>query len=373
MEKNSKMSNILLSVIVPCYNQVKFLNDCLKSVQDLERLINLEIIVVDDGSKFDVHDLVYSTLYNFDKNRIRIFKNSTNQGVSFSRNTGLKLATGKYVYFLDSDDYLNPRSIEKAIGFMEESNLKLLIGSYLIKSEKTSMIKNTFDFYYLRRIKNGTQNVFNLIDNQSIMNIWGLLGAKLFDRDFLLRNNIEFDTEQAFFEDYLFFIKALSRNMRIGWVLDPLYTYRVATDHQVTSQNELNYTTKIVNSSAKAILWCYENKNEKMDLGIAQLHVLGSLFSTLKRSSRKLEFIRYTRSKINSDYFLNFHFSFRQIGKKNKFILLKNLIVFGYFKAFVSCFTGLIKELPELILWVILFILKWLKIFFGISRKTWEF
>jgi hypothetical protein len=161
--------------------------------------------------------------------------------------------------------------------------------------------------------------------------------------------------------------------MRIGWVLDPLYTYRVATDHQVTSQNELNYTTKIVNSSAKAILWCYENKNEKMDLGIAQLHVLGSLFSTLKRSSRKLEFIRYTRSKINSDYFLNFHFSFRQIGKKNKFILLKNLIVFGYFKAFVSCFTGLIKELPELILWVILFILKWLKIFFGISRKTWEF
>ena len=367
------MSNVMLSVIVPCYNQIKYLNDCLLSIHDLNELVNLEIIVIDDGSTYDIDELTYGTLENFDGNRIKIIKNSSNKGVSFSRNTGLALATGKYVYFLDSDDYLNPRSVEKAINIMEIYKLNLLIGTYLIKSENTSNIKNTFDYFYFSKIQSKDQNYFDLIDNQQIMNIWGLLGAKIFNRHFLISHNIKFDLDQAFFEDYTFFIKTICKNTKLGYLLDPLYTYRVATDHQVTSQNQYDHVTKIVDSSAKAILWCYENKNVEIDLGIAQLHILGSLFSTLKRSAKKMDFIRYTRSKINGDYFLNFHDSFRHIGKKNKLILLKNFIVFGYFNAFFSCFTELIKESPRLTLYTISFIIKKIKIFLGIRRTTWEF
>jgi glycosyltransferase involved in cell wall biosynthesis len=367
------MSDVTLSVIVPCYNQIKYLTDCLLSVYDLKELVNSEIIVIDDGSAYDINDLTYGVLENFDRNRIRVIKNSSNKGVSFSRNSGLALATGKYVYFLDSDDYLNPRSVEKAINIMEMFNLNFLVGTYLIKSENTSNIKNSFDYFYFSKIKSGDQKYFDLIDNQQIMNIWGLLGAKIFNRHFLISHDIKFDTEQAFFEDYTFFIKTLCKNTKIGYLLDPLYTYRVSTDHQVTSQNQLDFTSKIVDSAAKVILWCYENKNAKIDLGIAQLHILGSLFSTLKRSPKKMDFIRYTRSKINNDYFLNFHDSFRHIGKKNKLILLKNLIVFGYLKAFLTCFTELIKESPGLAFYTILFISKKMKMYLGIRRTTWEF
>lgn len=192
------MSNIMLSVIVPCYNQIRYLNDCLLSIHDLNKLVNLEIIVIDDGSTYDINELICGTLENFDRNRIKVIKNSSNKGVSFSRNTGLALAAGKYVYFLDSDDYLNPRSVEKAINIMEIYKLNLLIGTYLIKSENTSKIINTFDYFYLSKIHSKDQNYFDLIDNQQIMNIWGLLGAKIFNRHFLISHDIRFDIEQAF-------------------------------------------------------------------------------------------------------------------------------------------------------------------------------
>lgn len=367
------MSNVLISVIVPCYNQVKFLNECLLSIYDLNKLVSLELIVIDDGSLFDIYDSIGSVLGNFDKDKVTFIKNSSNKGVSFSRNAGLAVATGKYVYFLDSDDYLNPRSILNAINIMEEFNLNLLIGSYLIKSELTSHIKNTFDAYYLRKIKSESLNTFKLSDNLQIFNIWGLLGSKIFNRDFLLNNSIEFEVDQTFFEDYTFFIKTLCKNNKIGYFLDPLYTYRVATSHQVTSQNDFTTVTKLVDSSVNLIRWCYQNRNSEIDLGIAQLHVLGSLFSTLKRSRNKIQFIRYTRSKISSNYFLNFYASYRHLSKKSKLIILKNFFVFGYYKEFVLCFNRLIKESPQLIVATISFIFRKFRVYLGIRRRTWEF
>jgi hypothetical protein len=256
---------------------------------------------------------------------------------------------------------------------MEEDDLNVLIGAYLIKSESTSNIKNTFDFFYLSKIKSKGKNVFDLIDNQEIMNIWGLLGAKIFNRNFLLAKAIKFNIDQAFFEDFSFFIETMLTNTEIGYLLDPLYTYRVATDHQVTSQSQSDYTIKIVDSAAIIILWCYKNRMKEIDFGICQLHILGSLFSTMKRVPEKMKFIQYTRSKISSDHFLNFHVSFKYIGKKNKLILLKNLIIFGYFKAFVFCFTELIKESPGLFIYTISFLLKKIKRYLGIRRTTWEF
>jgi glycosyltransferase involved in cell wall biosynthesis len=367
------MSSISLSVIVPCYNQIKFLNECLLSVYDLAKLIDTEIIVVDDGSKFDINQSIQSIMGDFDKSKIKLIRNSSNKGVSFSRNIGLTQASGKYVYFLDSDDYLNPRNIKKALDTMEESDLNFLIGTYLIKSENTSNIKNTFDYFYFTKIKSVDQNVFDIADNQHVMNIWGLLGAKVFNRNFLLTHDMKFDTGQAFFEDYLFFVNVLCKTQKIGYLLDPLYTYRVATEHQVTSQNQLDYVKQIVNSSENTIRWCQSNQTKEIDLGICQLHILGSLFSTMKRAPKKIDFIRYTRSRIKNEYFLNLHVSFAAIGKKNKVILLKNFIVFGYFKAFTSCFSALIKESPRLLVYTLSFLFKKIKTYLGIRRTTWEF
>ena len=86
-----------LSIIIPAYNAENYIEKCLNSIEDKD---SIEIIVINDGSTDKTMEIL-----NKYKN-IKII-NNTNHGVSYSRNSGLKVASGKYIMFVDSDDYLN--------------------------------------------------------------------------------------------------------------------------------------------------------------------------------------------------------------------------------------------------------------------------
>lgn len=94
----------ILSIIIPFYNSGKTLNSCLQSLQSIFDKDCVEIILVDDGSE-DNSLRIAKTFKSKHKNTILVHLDS-NKGVSFARNTGLKIAKGKYILFLDSDDKL---------------------------------------------------------------------------------------------------------------------------------------------------------------------------------------------------------------------------------------------------------------------------
>ena len=96
------MSKPCVSVIVPIYNVEKYLDRCLKSIIN-QTLKNIEIILVDDESP-DLCPQKCDEAAKYD-NRIKVI-HKKNGGLGFARNSGLEIATGKYVYFVDSDDYL---------------------------------------------------------------------------------------------------------------------------------------------------------------------------------------------------------------------------------------------------------------------------
>ena len=98
-----------ISVIVPVYNVEKFLAQCLESLV-LQTYKNLEIIIVDDGSSDNSYKIYKK--YAKSDSRIQIIKQK-NAGVSAARNTGLASATGEYVHFIDSDDYIDIDYYEK--------------------------------------------------------------------------------------------------------------------------------------------------------------------------------------------------------------------------------------------------------------------
>ena len=103
---NNKQTNIerimTLSVVIPVYNPQKYLINCLDSVLN-QSFNNFELIIVNDASTDDSIQIINQ--YSKKDDRIKVFNNLEHQGAAYSRNIGLKAASGKYIIFLDADDF----------------------------------------------------------------------------------------------------------------------------------------------------------------------------------------------------------------------------------------------------------------------------
>ncbi|WP_096019896.1 glycosyltransferase family 2 protein [Campylobacter lanienae] len=105
------MNDVKVSIIIPVYNVEKYLRECLDSCIN-QTLQDIEIIIVDDCGSDNSMDIAQE--YAKNDNRIKIIKNSHNQGTFASRNNAVLAANGEYLVFLDSDDFLDLRACEIA-------------------------------------------------------------------------------------------------------------------------------------------------------------------------------------------------------------------------------------------------------------------
>ncbi len=116
----------LISVIIPIYNSQKHLEECLSSVLQ-QTYQNLEVILVDDGSTDDSSKLVND--YKKRNQNIKVI-HQKNQGLSAARNAGLKIATGDYITFVDSDDKIEANMIENLIKALQKDNSDIAVCSF---------------------------------------------------------------------------------------------------------------------------------------------------------------------------------------------------------------------------------------------------
>lgn len=115
------MNKNLISVIVPVYNVSKYLNQCIESIIN-QTYTNLEIILIDDGSN-DESEKICDEYKNKDDRIIVIHQE--NGGLSAARNAGLDICKGKYISFVDSDDYPEPNFIDCLYSSLIENNVKV--------------------------------------------------------------------------------------------------------------------------------------------------------------------------------------------------------------------------------------------------------
>jgi len=115
MEKTGK--NPLISVIIPTYNRGWIIKEAIDSVLAQE-YINYELIVVDDGSTDDTHDILNSYQKNF------LVLRQNNKGVSAARNRGFAAASGRFIAFLDSDDIWLPQKLSQQVDFFQSFPVK---------------------------------------------------------------------------------------------------------------------------------------------------------------------------------------------------------------------------------------------------------
>ncbi|MGN0251603.1 MAG: glycosyltransferase family 2 protein [Oliverpabstia sp.] len=128
--------NEIVSVIIPVYNGKRFLKECIDTVLE-QTYQNLEIILIDDGSTDDSPGICDT--YALKDNRIKVI-HQRNQGVAVARNTGLENATGEYIVFIDSDDFINKRMIEKLYIVLKETNADMSICNFKYVSENGNEI-----------------------------------------------------------------------------------------------------------------------------------------------------------------------------------------------------------------------------------------
>lgn len=215
----------LISVIVPVYNTEKYIERCVKSICN-QSYHNLEIILVDDGSK-DASGRICDQLAVEDS-RIRVI-HQPNAGVSSARNAGIE-AAGGYITFADSDDYLHPRMIERLHTVLKENEADISSCEYT--SDEPELSVNEAEISLIFDTVNG---ISDMLCNK---NITYAVNGKLFLRSTV--NGVRFHTEYSHNEDLLFCYEAFLRSKRIAHTKEKLYLYytnetsatRVAFSHK---------------------------------------------------------------------------------------------------------------------------------------------
>ncbi|MGJ8693618.1 MAG: glycosyltransferase family 2 protein [Thalassotalea sp.] len=134
------MSIATVSVLIPCYNCFEYIKDCIVSIQKQE-YSNLEILVCDDSSTDDSYSKIVA-LARAD-NRIKTFRNNNNEGKVNTINRLIKLSTGKYIAFLDSDDFVSKDKIRLQVNFLENNPAYSLCGTAFHRVNNTGEIFDT--------------------------------------------------------------------------------------------------------------------------------------------------------------------------------------------------------------------------------------
>ncbi|MEZ4195091.1 MAG: glycosyltransferase family 2 protein [Candidatus Paceibacterota bacterium] len=138
----SNGQNLLVSIIILTYNRANYLGQAIGSVLT-QTYANFELIILDDGSTDDTEKVVIE----FNDSRIKYVKDSVNRGIVYRRNESLKLAKGKYLAILDSDDvWLSPNKLQKQVELMELNPKLTVVGTYIkiIDADGTEVSKNKY-------------------------------------------------------------------------------------------------------------------------------------------------------------------------------------------------------------------------------------
>lgn len=213
-----------ISIIIPAFNVEKYLKDCVLSVFS-QKYSNMEIILIDDGSMDKTGDIC-EELKKEDERVIVIHQ--PNQGLSNSRNLGIKIATGKYIYFMDSDDTLNLGMFKELIPKMDEHELDCIaFCAREISSKGNSSYKTKAPLSMYNRIIKGMDILEKYIPAAAV---W----TYLYRREYLIEHDLRFKPG-ILYEDMLFTPQLLLTNPKMI-ISDGFYYNYIKRDDSITKR-----------------------------------------------------------------------------------------------------------------------------------------
>lgn len=234
----------LVSVIVPVYNVEKYIYRCITSIIN-QSYSELEIILVDDGSS-DSSGLICDEYALKDK-RIKVI-HKKNGGLGYARNSGLDCATGKYVTFIDSDDYVEQDMIEKLYKDLIGVEADTCIGGFQrVYHNGTFVYENPLSGRVFEKeeilIKVLSKMFGQLVNSSSLeMSVWKVL----FSNELIQKYNIRFPSEREFIsEDIIFDTEYYAKANRVVMSSDVGYYYCDNEDSLTTKYNPNRFDLQV--------------------------------------------------------------------------------------------------------------------------------
>ena len=213
-----KQSENLISIVVPIYNVEKYLKRCIDSLVN-QTYENLEIILINDGSTDNSEEIIKS----YNDSRIKYFKNK-NQGIGITRNFGIEKATGKYIMFIDSDDYIDTKMCDLMIKKAIKNQLDMVICNFYCETDDGKQEKVEIEDFGITNLRN-TPSLINQV-NPSPWN-------KLYLTKLVKDNNIKF-VENKKYEDAPFFTNYIKYAKRVALVKECLNHYMIHANSETT-------------------------------------------------------------------------------------------------------------------------------------------
>ncbi|MFD0047950.1 glycosyltransferase [Actinomycetes bacterium NPDC127524] len=289
------MESPLISVIIPVYNVGKYISECLESVLN-QTYKSIEMIVIDDGSTDQSLDIVKSFAEKY--SNIKVLT-QCNSGQSVARNKGIECARGKYIYFLDSDDYILENTFETLIGVMEQKNLDFIhFGARpFIDGIDIDLNENLYD----------VQKSFEsrkVYDRQSLLqDIIKAFRASpclyIVKKEILINHNLRF-TPNLLHEDELFTIEVIL-NVTSSMYDPKLYYQRRYRENSVMTSTSVDKLKKSFNSYCVIIEQLNilkEKYKDRLELNLINSRIhsiyIGLIHKDLDKSYKKNQFSKMT-------------------------------------------------------------------------------
>lgn len=220
------MNNKEVSIIITVYNVEKYLRQCLDSVIT-QTFKDTEIIIVNDCSTDNCHKIIEE----YQKKDARIFYINLpeNIGVGFARNEGMKAAGGKYITFVDSDDWITNDYIEVLHKNIEKYNCDFICANFSVYDENKKTIKlNQWPEQFCNTDINSKKTKQQLLVSLYIWSAW----SKIYKNSFLKNNNIKFRINK--YEDVLFIYEIMLISNEYFFIGNNLYYYRINRSFSLT-------------------------------------------------------------------------------------------------------------------------------------------
>lgn len=278
-----------VSVLIPCYNGERFIEDCIRSLQN-GSCQNIEIVIVNDGST-DNTEKICKRLAEQDERIKYIYQE--NAGVSAARNLALTYATGEYVVFCDSDDLMPTDAIQVLLSLVTEQNCDMASG--LICYQKSNMQevcrKQTGD---VRVLDKKEQVIFRCIDTN-----YDSVCGKIFKRSFL--NGVTFEVGRKINEDIYFIFLCLAKCNRLA-ELDYM-TYKTLYHNESasrTSFDDKHYDILYFKDKKMHYLEQHFPALHKLRAAVALRHLIGFFIKFIRSDASKEE-----KKKIKKEIWAN--------------------------------------------------------------------
>lgn len=265
------MNNV--SIIIPVYNVEKYLGRCLDSILS-QTMKDIEIILVNDGSRDSSLEICRD--YAEKDSRIVVI-DKKNEGVSVARNTGIDIATGTYIGFVDPDDWIEPKMYENMYNTIEKYKCSMALCNYFKDSKFSSTVKTIkVNKDVLGKLDIINELIANMIGIEDILpkysNVMGCVWRCLYRRDFISAFGLRFKPGISIMEDLIFNVQSL------------IYCDRVCIDHGVYYHYMQNKTSSL------------HTYNEKMWQDQVEVH------NTLEEIIEEADLSEYMRNRLDSRY-----------------------------------------------------------------------